>query len=55
MAAMAMSEFRHMTFILDDGVFYVNAVEKAASAMEMSAIGAKNCAILAYEYLQKNL
>ena len=39
-------------FILDDGVFYVNAMEKAASAMEMSAIGAKNCAILAYEYLE---
>lgn len=38
-------------FILDDGVFYVNAVEMAASAMEMSAIGAKNAALLAMEYL----
>ncbi len=38
-------------FILDDGVFYVNAIEKAASAMEMSAIGAKNAALLAREYI----
>ncbi len=38
-------------FILDDGVFYINGVEKAASAMEMSAIGAKNVALLAREYL----
>lgn len=41
-------------FILDDGVFYINGVEKAASAMEMSAIGAKNVALLAREYLGKN-
>ena len=40
-------------FILDDGVFYINAIEKAASAMEMSAIGAKNAALLAREYLLK--
>ena len=40
-------------FILDDGMFYVNPVEKAASCMEMSAIGAKNCALLAKEYLLK--
>lgn len=39
-------------FILDDGMFYINAIEKAASAMEMSAIGAKNVALLAREYLQ---
>lgn len=41
------------SFILDDGVFYVNAVEKAASAMEMSAIGAKNAALLTMEHLMK--
>lgn len=41
-------------FILDDGVFYINAIEKAASAMEMSAIGAKNAALLAREYLLKS-
>ena len=40
-------------FILDDGVFYINGIEKAASAMEMSAIGAKNVALLAREYLLK--
>ncbi len=40
-------------FVLDDGVFYVNAVEKAASAMEMSVIGAKNASLLAREYLLK--
>ena len=39
------------SFILDNGVFYINAIEKAASAMEMSAIGAKNAALLARDYL----
>ena len=38
-------------FVLDDGMFYINAVEMSASAMEMSAIGAKNAALLAMEYL----
>ncbi len=38
-------------FILDDGMFYINAIEKAASAMEMSAIGAKNASLLARDYL----
>ena len=39
-------------FELDVGVFYVNGIEKVASAMEMSAIGAKNCALLARKYLR---
>lgn len=39
------------SFVLDDGVFYINAIEKASSAMEMSAIGAKNAALLARDYL----
>lgn len=39
-------------FVLDNGVFYVNAIEKAASAMEMSAIGARNASLLAREYLR---
>lgn len=39
------------SFVLDDGVYYVNAIEKVASAMEMSVIGAKNAAILAKEYI----
>ena len=38
-------------FILDDGVFYINTIEKAASAMEMCAIGAKNVALLTKNHL----
>ncbi|KRX92782.1 Prenylcysteine oxidase, partial [Trichinella pseudospiralis] len=34
------------SFILTDGLYYVNAIENAASAMEMSCIGAKNVALL---------
>lgn len=33
-------------FVLHDRLFYVNAIEWAASAMEMSVIGAKNVALL---------
>eukprot|EP00898_Chlorokybus_atmophyticus_P007516 jgi/Chlat1/7766/Chrsp66S07228 len=32
--------------VLDAGVFYINAIESAASAMEVSAVGAKNVALL---------
>ncbi|XP_030624461.1 prenylcysteine oxidase 1 [Chanos chanos] len=35
-------------FILHDRIYYVNAVEWAASAMEMSAISARNVALLAH-------
>ncbi|XP_014219399.1 prenylcysteine oxidase-like [Copidosoma floridanum] len=35
-------------FKLDDFMYHVNAIEWAASAMEMSAIGGRNAAILAY-------
>lgn len=38
------------SFVLDDGVFYINAIERSASAMEMSAISAKNAALLAHQY-----
>ncbi|KAL9979252.1 hypothetical protein ACROYT_G016887 [Oculina patagonica] len=38
------------SFVLDDGVFYVNAIEHSASAMEMSAVSAKNAALLAHQY-----
>lgn len=38
------------SFVLDDGVFYVNAIEHSASAMEMSAVSAKNAALLAHKY-----
>ncbi|KAK4303006.1 hypothetical protein Pmani_024962 [Petrolisthes manimaculis] len=37
-------------FELVPGLYHVSAVEWAASAMEMSAIGAKNVALLAYKY-----
>lgn len=40
-------------FVLDEGVFYVNAIEWAASAMEMSAVAAKNSVLLAYNYYYK--
>lgn len=39
-----------LPFVLDEGVFYVNAIEYAASAMEMSAVGANNAALLAHHY-----
>ncbi|NWS64398.1 PCYOX oxidase, partial [Chunga burmeisteri] len=34
--------------ILHDRIYYLNGIERAASAMEMSAIAAKNTALLAY-------
>jgi prenylcysteine oxidase/farnesylcysteine lyase len=41
-------------FKLHDALYYVNAIEWAASAMEMSAIGGRNVAILAYnDFLQR--
>lgn len=42
-------------FILDDGVFYINTIEKAASAMEMCAIGAKNVVLLTKNHLFVNV
>jgi len=41
------------SFFIHDNVFYLNAIEWAASAMEMSAIGAKNVALLAYNSFTK--
>ena len=35
------------SFALDDGVFYVNAI---VSAMEMSAVRAKNASLLSHKY-----
>ncbi|KAL2716889.1 prenylcysteine oxidase-like [Vespula squamosa] len=41
-------------FKLYDGLYHINAIEWVASAMEMSAIGGRNVAILAYhEFLQR--
>ncbi|XP_045176896.2 prenylcysteine oxidase 1-like [Mercenaria mercenaria] len=36
------------SFTLHEQMYHINAIEMAASAMEMSAIGAKNVALLAY-------
>ena len=41
------------SFVLDDGVFYINAIEKSASAMEMSAVSAMNCSLLAWNFLSQ--
>lgn len=39
-------------FELHQGLIYVNAIENAASAMEMSALGARNAALLLKKYFQ---
>ena len=44
---------RFSSFVLDEGLFYVNCIEHVASAMEMSCIGGKNAALLANDYLLK--
>ncbi|XP_072923791.1 prenylcysteine oxidase 1-like [Hemitrygon akajei] len=41
--------------ILHDNLYYLNGIEWAASAMEMSAIGAKNIALLAYNRWNQHL
>lgn len=38
------------SFLLYDQLYYVNAIESAASAMEMSIIGARNVALLAHNH-----
>lgn len=40
-------------FVLHPGLYYINAVEWAASAMEMSVIAARNVALLSYYYWMK--
>ncbi|KAK7484778.1 hypothetical protein BaRGS_00023952 [Batillaria attramentaria] len=42
------------TFVLYDRLYYLNAIEAAASAMEMSVVGARNVALLAYNQWQGN-
>lgn len=44
---------KYPRFKLTDGFYYINAIEWAASAMEMSLIGAKNVALLTVKYLQR--
>ncbi|MBN3302501.1 PCYXL protein, partial [Amia calva] len=41
--------------LLHDGLYYLNGVEWAASAMEMSAMAAKNIALLAYHRWNRQL
>ncbi|XP_076045567.1 prenylcysteine oxidase 1-like [Oratosquilla oratoria] len=41
-------------FQLFPGLYYINAIEFAGSAMEMSAIGARNVALLAFKHLTGN-
>lgn len=41
-------------FVLHEGMYYVNAMERAASAMEMSVIGGRNAALLLYNQLHNN-
>ena len=43
-----------LPFVLDEGVFYVNAIEWSASAMEMSALSARNAALLTGKYFNKS-
>ena len=40
-------------FELAPGLYYINAIESAASAIEMSCIGSKNVALLVHQYLNK--
>lgn len=44
---------RYDKFKLDDGLYHVNAMEWAASAMEMSVISGRNAAILAFNDYQE--
>ena len=41
------------SFVLDNGLFYVNCIERVGSAMEMSCIGGKNVSLLTSDYLHK--
>ncbi|XP_021371606.1 prenylcysteine oxidase 1-like [Mizuhopecten yessoensis] len=42
-------------FLLNERLYYVNAIELAASAMEMEAIAGRNIALLAYNHWHDNL
>lgn len=43
------AERRSYKFILHKNLFHINAIEWAASAMEMSVVGAKNVGLLSYK------
>jgi hypothetical protein len=40
-------------FLLSPGLCYNNALENAASAMEVAAVAAKNCALLVQQHVQQ--
>lgn len=40
-------------FLLAPGLCYNNALENAASAMEVAAVAAKNCALLVQQHIQQ--
>ena len=42
-------------FVLHDNMYYINSIEMAASAMEMSVIGARNVALLSYNHWHGHL
>ena len=42
-------------FVLGEGLFYLNAIEKAASAMEMSSLAGRNVANLVVAHARKSL
>lgn len=44
---------RNDSFVLDDNLYHINAIDWAASSMEMSVIGARNVALLAYQNWQQ--
>lgn len=44
---------QYAPFRLADGLFYSNALENAASCMEISAVSAMNSALLVQKYLNK--
>ena len=42
-----------LPFHIEDGVFYVNAMERAASDMEMCALAGRNVALLTAQYIER--
>lgn len=42
-------------FKIDEGLYYINAMESAVSAMETEAVAARNIANLTMEYMKEEL
>ncbi|KAL0278843.1 UNVERIFIED_CONTAM: hypothetical protein PYX00_000533 [Menopon gallinae] len=45
---------RYDSFVLDDNLYHINAIDWAASSMEMSVIGARNVALLIHKNWQQS-